>query len=95
MAKRKPGTPYKSTTHRERFFHFPELRLTFFFREEPDVGWFYAYSRCSKKDQWCRSTGRAVARGFYFRKGNSSFGEEVNYNNVLRLASNVAAVHGN
>lgn len=69
---------HKSTTHEEMFFHIREPYIdkkgkrykaaTVFARMEPDVGcWLLVPARCSETDNFCRRTGRNVARKRYFQ----------------------------
>ena len=78
--KKNPKAPHptRSTTHRERYYHI-HLSLdesehyqayTLFAREE-DPGsnvWRFGYSLCHRNDQFCRRTGRAIARRRYFNE---------------------------
>lgn len=59
------GTPHKSTTHEELFFHV-ENRGTVFFRKEGDK-WYRSCALRDVRDQFCRKTGRNVARRKYFQ----------------------------
>jgi len=85
---------YKSTTHREKFFHTqtntPYLRIkgaTVFAREEAD-GWWAASSLCSAGDNFCRSTGRDLARRRYFQKGDIIYlGDEPNGERLSEVAA--------
>lgn len=58
--------PHKSTTHEELFFHV-ENRGTVFFRKEDDGEWRASYALRDKRDQFCRKTGRTIARRKYFQ----------------------------
>lgn len=70
----KPVNPHKSTTHKEKYFHLDVVdsprfsHATVFAREEvPGSGdWRFAVALCHKNDQFCRRTGRSVARRKYF-----------------------------
>jgi len=67
-----PDRPYKSTTHEENFAHIkldthPDLQaITVFVRKEDD-GWYGSSARCVHGDQFCRRTGRQIARRRYFQ----------------------------
>lgn len=61
---------HTSTTHKETYCHIRESNehwngATIFARLEPD-GWYASIAICSKQDQFCRRTGRTVARRRYF-----------------------------
>lgn len=56
--------PHKSTTHEEMFFHI-DNKATVFFRKEGDQ-WRASVALRSERDQFCRKTGRCVARRKYF-----------------------------
>jgi hypothetical protein len=68
--------PHKSTTHKERFFHFTDLpgpffAKTVFVREEPE-GWFAAVAKCvqADKNHFNRKRGRTLSRRRYFQERN-------------------------
>lgn len=78
-AKVKAAHGHKSTTHEEMYFHIRKnFRFngklmqggTIFFRKVDNNLWRVAVSRCSFADNWCRSTGRTVARRRFFSGGN-------------------------
>lgn len=71
---------HKSTTHQELFFHILETRAeyvacTIFFRQEKSFEtktgkiWYSSIALCHETDQFCRKTGRNIARRRYFKKG--------------------------
>jgi hypothetical protein len=77
----KSNGEHKSTSHAEMFFHvkreasFNGKKVkggTVFCRQEPSMlapgssVWYASVSWCSVNDNWCRSTGRNVARRRYF-----------------------------
>ena len=67
--------PTKSTTHNEKFFHLvvedhdKVYAATVFAREDVPGSnlWGFAVAFCSHSDQFCRRTGRQVARRRYFQ----------------------------
>jgi len=70
----KAGRPHKSTTHEERFYHFRESSVvngkkvkgaTAFCRKDGD-GWLVSAAFCSARDNWCKATGRTIARRHFF-----------------------------
>ena len=72
------NTQYKSTTHKEKFFHeqfnHPKFKgVTIFAREEKEIefadGWYASIAFCNNHDNFCRATGRNQARRRYFRDG--------------------------
>ena len=80
--------PHKSTTHEELYFHIREpytdkkgkkyKAATVFARKYPSddigpAGWITTVVRCSDTDNFCRATGRNLARKRFF------YGEDPNY----------------
>lgn len=61
------GHPHKSTTHEEQFFHV-EQEGTVFFRKEHGM-WSATVAYRNPKDNFCRRTGRNVARRKWFSDG--------------------------
>lgn len=68
-----PNHPYKSTTHKEKFFHFTDIpntdyrAFTVFCREEHGR-WESSVAICSIDDQFQRRIGRQVARRRFFEE---------------------------
>lgn len=73
--------PYKSTKVAEKYFHLklPDGKgflpsnservvqaVTGFARQMPDGSWMASFAECDSRDQFCRSTGRNVARRKWF-----------------------------
>lgn len=78
--------PHKSTTHEEMFFHI-DNKGTVFFRKEGEQ-WYYSLAIKSSKDQFCRKSGRCVARRKYFQGKRNNIPEFMNNN--LRMNYNCA-----
>lgn len=72
-------TNHRSTTTPERFYHIKEPHAdakgktykagTVFMRQEPGCGWLATVARCSVNDNFCKQTGRVVARRRFFKEG--------------------------
>lgn len=63
--------PHKSTTHEEKYFHIRDRDDggsdgTVFFRKEGEQ-WYGSAALCHEKDNFCRRTGRSIARRKYFQ----------------------------
>lgn len=81
--------PHRSNTHKERFYHFiaerghlignqnvvkPGKAITVFVRQEDDPQqWFATAASCHPNDNFCRKTGRTIARRKYFLQKNIYF----------------------
>lgn len=91
---------YKSTTHKEKFFHFIEAKInspvgshfnggTVFVREEGRGIWGCGVSLCTKVDQFDRRDGRQWARRHYFERRNSNmilwFDEPLDYGQAANI----------
>jgi hypothetical protein len=78
--------PYKSNSHDERYFHVPLNNAdvpgikapcshkTVFARYEPSYfggSWLVSVAYCNARDQFCRATGRKIARRKYFAHDRS------------------------
>lgn len=57
--------PHKSTTHEELFFHINNRGTVFFRKEEGE--WRASYALRDPRDQFCRKTGRTIARRKFFQ----------------------------
>ena len=74
-----PEHARKSTTNEERYVHvrLPDdvssSHATIFARKEDDGVWYVGASLCSRLDQFCRRTGRHVARRRYFQGRRAQF----------------------
>lgn len=92
------ASEHKSTTHEERFVHFPEMEdhipgygenypkaASAFCREESPGQWFVAFSFCVWEDQFSRKIGRQVARRRYFEKTREPIGPKFDYEVVRHL----------
>lgn len=81
---------YRSTTADERYYHFrfenqpqtgvaKKIRslsaVTAFARQDKEGNWFVSYAECDSRDQFCRRTGRNVARRKWFAGKRSSISE--------------------
>lgn len=71
------GHPHKSTTHEEQFFHVGQ-EGTVFFRKENGF-WSASASFRNPKDNFCRRTGRNIARRKWFGAGPHVIGEAGDY----------------
>lgn len=92
---------HKSTTHEERFVHFPCMddhipgcstgnfnypkAASAFCREEEPNSWFAAFSFCVWEDQFSRKIGRQVARRRYFEGNRIPIGIKFDYEIVRKL----------
>lgn len=70
--------PHKSTTHKERYFHFqipnhPKVKATTVFARHDGTSWGYAVAFCSVKDKFEKRVGRICARRRYFQGGGVAF----------------------
>lgn len=70
--------PYKSTTHKERYFHFqtpnhPKVQAATVFARHDGTSWGYAVAFCSVKDKFEKRVGRIKARRRYFQGGGTVF----------------------
>lgn len=80
MKKRKAGTPHKSTSHEELFFHIENKGTVFFRKEDSPIDgayWAGVAALCNPKDQFNRAIGRNVARRRYFQCMNGFDNPEV------------------
>lgn len=86
--------PFRSTTHEEGYMHLrkeepvtDEIRAkTIFLRKEADGLWYSTEATCVVWDQFCRRTGRQIARRRYFRwpQDRVAYGKErPKFNEVL------------
>ena len=91
---------YKSTTHKERYYHFirddtlPGIHskikaVTAFAREEPagdKQHWYISMAFCLEGDQFERKTGRQIARRKYFNFRRFYLGKEITYDKIVEVA---------
>ena len=80
------GHPHKSTTHEEQFFHVNQ-EGTVFFRKEHGI-WTATVAFRNPKDNFCRRTGRNVARRKWFGNGPYVIGdnsEKVTYEDAVEV----------
>lgn len=68
--------PHKSTTHKERYFHFqisnhPKVRAATVFARHDGTSWRYAAAFCSIRDTFEKRVGRITARRKYFQGGGT------------------------
>jgi len=68
--------PHKSTTHEELYFHIDDV-ASVFFRKENDGVWYGCAALRNPDDQFCRRTGRQVARRRYFQFRDANYGFSV------------------
>jgi len=102
-------THHKSTTHEERYAHFTEYNCninfghrfcgaTVFARKEEDT-WLMSIAFCSRKDEFCRKTGRQVARRRYFLARQTfaspifTLGPNFDYDALTELVASCVAGH--
>ncbi len=70
--------PHKSTTHKERYFHFqipnhPKVKAATVFARHDGTSWGYAVAFCSIHDVFKKVVGRTQARRRYFQGGGTAF----------------------
>lgn len=88
------GNPHKSTTHEEQYFHI-EQEGTVFFRREFGV-WAAAAAYRNPKDNFCRRTGRNIARRKWFGSGPHVIGGDdpkVTYEDAVEVFKMLAPAH--
>ena len=88
------GHPHKSTTHEEQYFHV-EQQGTVFFRKEHGL-WSGTVAYRNPKDNFCRRTGRNVARRKWFGDGPHVLGdnsEKVTYEDAVEVFNLLKPVH--
>ena len=88
------GHPHKSTTHEEQFFHV-EQQGTVFFRKEHGI-WTATVAYRNPKDNFCRRTGRNIARRKWFGKGPHVMGdhsEKVSYEDAVEVFNILKPYH--
>lgn len=88
------GHPHKSTTHEEQYFHV-EQDGTVFFRKENGI-WAATVAFRNPKDNFCRRTGRNIARRKWFGQGPHVIGdnsEKVTYEDAVEVFNILKPAH--
>lgn len=88
------GHPHKSTTHEEQYFHV-EQEGTVFFRKENGI-WAATVAFRNPKDNFCRRTGRNIARRKWFGQGPHVIGdnsEKVTYEDAVEVFNILKPAH--
>ena len=89
------GHPHKSTTHEEQYFHIEQYG-TVFFRKENNM-WAATAAYRNPKDNFCRRTGRNLARRKWFGQGphviSDGSVEKVTYEDAVEVFEMLKPAH--